>query len=146
MGRASGIIVRTSWGAPIGGHRGRAALPHPTDEPRQEREQDHDSDDDINMLVDARDVAAQEVSDEEHAPYPAQSAQHIVRNEVPVAHVGNTRHHWSERPDDGHEPCEHDRLAAMLLIELMGTVEVLLLKNNEFSRVKMCGPAACPIA
>src|SRR5450756_908608 len=45
-----------------------APPPVPADETREERDEDDDRDHDLDVLVDSRNIAAQEIADRDHAP------------------------------------------------------------------------------
>src|SRR5574340_281985 len=109
---------------------GRASLPQPGDRAGEQRQRDHDGDHDVDVPVHPGNVAPQEVADEQHAPHPGQPAHHVVGDEVAIAHLRHPCHHRRERPNDRHEPCEHDRLPPVLLVERMSAIQVLLVEEQ----------------
>ena len=56
---------------------------------------------------------------------PQRPADDVVERERRVAHRAGARHERHERADDRHEAAEHDRLAAVLFEEGVGSIEVL---------------------
>src|SRR5678810_1212985 len=52
--------------------------PHPADDARQQRNEDHDDDHRLDVPVDARNVAPQEVTDKQHAPDPADAPHDVI--------------------------------------------------------------------
>src|SRR5688572_13339704 len=106
------------------------ALPPPRNDARQDGKEDHYDDDKFDVLVDARNVATEEVSREEHAPDPQRAADDVVDREHPVVHLGNPGHERREGADDWHEARKHDRLGAVLDIEVVRALDVLFLEEE----------------
>src|SRR5512141_378679 len=77
----------------------RLPLPssHPTDDPRQERDQDDKNDHGLDVPVDPRNVATQEVTDEQHTPDPADTADQVEKRVATVSHLRHTGHDWHKR-------------------------------------------------
>ena len=68
--------------------------------------------------------------------HPADAADDVVDGELPVGHLGRARHHRRERAEDRHEARDDDRLAAVLLVELVGLDQVLAAgRRSEFGRL-----------
>src|SRR5258708_25639795 len=63
---------RDSWSLRAG------ALALPRDETGQQGEKDHEQDDFGDVMLDARDVPAEEVTHEQHRPDPEYRAQHVI--------------------------------------------------------------------
>src|SRR5207253_1021145 len=73
------------------------------DEARENRDEDHNHDDDFDVLVNSRNIDAQKISNAKHAPDPAKGADDVERDEVSESHSSNACHHRRKRPDDGYE-------------------------------------------
>src|SRR5688500_12618149 len=144
-GRAGSVCAMSAFSGPIVncGRRGRsdvgrrgtgrdrstpAFLP-PVDYPGQNREEDHHQNDLFDVPIDPGDPAAKEEAREQHGPYPEQATEDVIEHEVPISHVGDRRDHRRKGADDWHESREYDGLATVLLIELVGAVQVLLVEE-----------------
>src|SRR6185312_17198681 len=84
----------------------------------------------LDVPIDAWNVAAQEVADEQHAPDPADAAEHVVDRVAPVIHPGHTGHDRNERPHDRHKSRNDHRLAAVPFVELVRPIEMLLVEEQ----------------
>src|SRR5688572_4160693 len=116
----------------------------PVDDSGQDR-QEHDNDNDkLDVLVDPRNVAAQEIPGEEHAPDPEQPARHIIEDEAPVLHLADAGHDRGKSPDDRHETRNDDGLATVALVEVLGPVQVALVEQQRIlagKDARAAGPA-----
>ena len=74
-------------------------------------------------------VVAEPVAQQRDADGPEERADHVVRDERAVAHAAHAGDDRCERAHDGHEASEHDRLRAVLLEELLGAFDVLVLEQ-----------------
>src|SRR6185312_12421498 len=110
----------------------RATAPRfqPADDSRKERDQHDEHDDRLDVLVDTRNVAAQEIADEQHPPDPPQSTDDVVERVLAVSHLRHTRHDGDERTDDRHETSNDDGFSPVTLVELVGAVEMLLVEQQ----------------
>ena len=61
---------------------------------------------------------------------PAGAPNQVVQHEVIVMHLTHPRHEWRKRTDDRHKTSYDNCLASILLIELMGLVEMVLLEYS----------------
>src|SRR5258708_37622954 len=122
------------------GFRIGARMPPPADDPRQKRDEDHQQDHDLDVLVDARNVASQEIPDEEHVPDPAHSADDVVLHVSAVLHLPNSSHDWHKGANDRHESSEDDGEAAVFLIERMSAIEMLLVEEEGILASEQPGP------
>src|SRR4051812_45059608 len=90
------------------------------------------------MLVNSRNVAAQEISDEQHTPDPTESTDNVVNRVTPVSHLPNSGHDRHECAYDRHESRNDDGLAAVSFIELVGASEMLLVEQQRiFTREQL---------
>ena len=85
-------------------------------------------------------TSASEVAGQRDAEHPDERADHVEGDERAAAHLADAGEDRRERPHDGHEAGEHDRLGAVLLEELLGAVDVL-----PFEQARI-GPAEEPRA
>ena len=82
------------------------------------------------MIVDDRKLRCEEVSQQQHRPDPAERSEDVVGDERRVAHVGGAGDDRREGPDDRHELCHDDRLAAMLLVEIVRANQMRALEES----------------
>ena len=82
------------------------------------------------MFRNARNRAAEYEANHEHAPDPQERARNVVREVRLETHLRSARDHRRERPYDGHEARQNDRLPAVLLVELLGPQQMLLVKEK----------------
>ena len=120
----------------------------PVVDARHDRQHDHHDDHQLDVLIDAGNVATEKISGEEHAPDPENAAEHIERGEPGVVHSGRARHDRHERADDGHESRYHDGLAAVTLVEVVGLAQVLRFEEHGLFFLEQSWPAhsANPVA
>jgi hypothetical protein len=102
-----------------------ARLP-PLDEDRQHRDEDNGDDDELEVFLHKGDVAEEETREGEQK-HPNDPTDEVVRDKVAIRHASDARHEGREGADDGHETGEEDGLAAVLLEEGVGFIEVFLL-------------------
>src|SRR5258708_10657777 len=107
------------------GFRVRRPMSPPADDPRQKRDEDHQQDHDLDVLVDARNVASQEIPDEEHAPDPGHSADDVVLHVSAVLHFPHSSHDFHKKANDRHESSEDDGEGPVLPIETTNALEML---------------------
>src|SRR6185369_3675847 len=98
------------------------------DEERQHRYED-DEEDDLLDLLRAEDLA-HEVTEERHRRHPADASHDVEHREPAVAHLADARDDRRERANGGHEASEHDRLAAVRFVTLLGRDEMILAKEQ----------------
>ena len=93
---------------------------------RKDDRQDHQGE----VVLDERQVAEQVAGDgaEDH---PGHAADDVVAHELAVAHGAQAGDERGEGADDRHESGEDDRLAAVLLVELVRVGQVLRLDQPE---------------
>ena len=106
-----------------------------SDECGKEGDQDHRQDDQRQMIFDCCNVA-EKVSCQRQTGYPDQAAQRTVQQEQVVAHRAYACDERREGAYDGHEARDHDRLAAMLLIECVGSVQMFLLQESSLDAME----------
>src|SRR6185437_1842322 len=102
----------------------------PTNDPRQQREKHDGEYHRLDVPIDAWNVAAQEVADEQHTPDPPDAAEHVVERIAPVVHGRHTGHDRNEGPHDRHKSRNDHRLAAVPLVELVCPIEMLLVEEQ----------------
>src|SRR2546423_13344028 len=119
-GRSFGADVRDGWSA----RRAPAAAP-PSDDARQNRQEYHAENRDLDVVADARNVAAQEIADEQHRPNPRQTADDVVNRVATVLHLPHTGHDRHKGEDDGHEARKNDRLSTISLVKRASALEML---------------------
>ena len=74
-----------------------------------------------------------------------QAPQHqVVQHEVIVMHLTHPRHEWRKRTDDRHKTSYDNCLASILLIELMGLVEMVLLEYSGIGIIEEPSPEEMP--
>jgi hypothetical protein len=105
-------------------------LPPPTDNAGEDRQKDHRNDNQLDVLGDARDFGAEEVSEHEHAPDPRRPPEYAERQKSSVIHLADPGHEWRECPDDRHESREHDGFRPVFDIKLVRALDVLLLEEQ----------------
>lgn len=106
-----------------------AAGPQELDHDRHHRDE-HDQDEDhLDVLVHEVDLAEGRAQ-YRHADAPEDAADDVVRDERAVVHPADTGDDRRERPDDGDEAGQHQRLRSVLLEELVGLLDVLLLEET----------------
>ncbi len=79
----------------------------------------------MNSFLNVGDGAPQEISEGEHAHDPADAAQNVVCQKSLVAHLADSRHRWSEGPNNGDETRQNDGLAAVLLVKMLGSKQMV---------------------
>ncbi|MPM36201.1 hypothetical protein SDC9_82796 [bioreactor metagenome] len=95
---------------------------------RQQRHEDDDDGDQVDVVGDQRDATEEEARGR-HDADPQEAAQGVPADEVAVRvtdHAGDQR---DVRPDDRDEPGQHQGAAAVLVEELFGAVQVLGLQH-----------------
>jgi hypothetical protein len=107
-----------------------AALSPPADDSWKNRDEDHEKNDNLDVLIDARNISSQEIPGEQHAPYPEKRAEHTDREEHAIWHLRCSCDNGRESSDDWHELREHDRLTSMLFVELARTQKVFLVEEK----------------
>ena len=101
-----------------------------TDETGQQGNEHHDHDDDLDMLVDSRNVVPEEVANSQHTPDPKERAEHIVRDEFAELHAAHAGDHGRKRPYDREELRQHDCHSSVLFLKLVGTNSMLLVEEK----------------
>lgn len=105
-----------------------AAGPQELDRDRHHRDQ-HDQDEDhLDVLVHEVDLAEGR-TEQRHPDAPEHAPDDVERDERAVVHPAHTGDDRREGPHDGHEAGQHQRLRAVLLEELVGLLDVLLLEE-----------------
>lgn len=110
-----------------GPHRGAPGL-HELDDAGHDGEQDDQVDHLVEMGLHDGQVAHQ-ISKADQAPDPQDAAAHGIAHELGVGHLADARHERRERAHDGHEAGYDDGLAAVLLVEGVGFLQVLLVEQ-----------------
>src|SRR3954464_14925244 len=90
------------------------SVPPPADDLGQQRHEDHQQNHRFDVLVDSGNVAAQKITDEQHAPYPEHAADNVVPRITAVLHLPNSGYNRDKGADDGHKSRKDDRPAAVL--------------------------------
>ena len=72
---------------------------------------------------------AEPPASEQKGDDPDRAARHVVDREAGIAHLADAGDERGEGPDDRHEPRQDDREAAVLLVELVGAQQVLLVQE-----------------
>ena len=99
--------------------RGAQQAPHH----RQHRYDDDQDRHDAEVLLDDRHVAEQVAAPQEQRD-PGDAAGEVVRGEARAPHAADAGDERRERADDRNEARQHDGLAAVLLVERLGAVQV----------------------
>src|SRR3954469_2329886 len=81
----------------------RALRPVSSDETRQNRDENDEDHHYLDVLVDARNIAAKKVSDPEHAPDPEYRTEDVECDELSELHSSDAGDHRRKRADDRHE-------------------------------------------
>src|SRR5262245_28523525 len=87
------------------------------DDQRQNRKEDNDHNDVLDMAVDTRDGLSEKVSCQSHAGDPANPSGDVEQGKTPVLHLRNTSDNGCKRAREWHEAGQNDRDAPVLLIE-----------------------------
>ncbi len=85
---------------------------------------------------------AEEITQRDQAHHPGERANHVVYLETQEIHCRDTGHKGRERTEDGQEARQHQGLAAMALIEAVGTQQGLLIQKTHATR--KCTRPYCP--
>jgi len=120
-----------------------SSLSPPTDYAGKNRDEDHEKYDNLDVLIDARNISSQEIAGEQHAPYPEKGAEHADRKENAVWHPRCAGDNRGECSDDWHELSEDNGLPTMLLIELFGAQQMLFLEQERVvarEKSRTCAP------
>src|SRR5215471_6798722 len=129
--RHSGLSCSSDiWYRSFPSRASRPPATQPSDDTWQKREKDHDEDYELDMVADSRNVAAQEISDEQHRPDPRQSPDDVVHGVPAVLHLPHASYDRHESPNNGHESRENDGLTAVTLIERMRALQVLPIEQE----------------
>ena len=102
---------------------------------RNQREQHDHRDDPVNLPVNVRHRAAEEVAEQDHAADPEEAAEDVVAQIATVRHFRSAGHRRAERADDRNEAGEDYGLAAMMLVESVGALEMLALEEARIGPV-----------
>ena len=105
-------------------------MPPPADDAGKNRDEDHEKNDNLDVLIDARNISSQEIPGEQHAPYPEKRAEHADRKKNPIWHLSRAGNDGSESSDDWHELREDDRLASMLFVERARIQKMFLVEEK----------------
>ncbi len=126
-GRRSGASLRAA-SRPPSARRAVAAVPPPLVGERDHRErQDQDG---RSMFSPSHGIArAEEVAEQRDLGDPEHRADGAPDQEPAPLHPGDARHDGDVGAHERHEPADHQRLVAVLVEELLGLVEVLLLQD-----------------
>src|SRR5262245_49814010 len=83
---------------------------------------------------------AEVVAAEREAKHPDDAARDIINGEAAVLHPADAGDEWCERPDDGNEPGQHNRPAAVLVVEMLRALQVLLVEEPGVFVLEDLGP------
>src|SRR6266542_834811 len=93
------------------------------DQARQDRHEYDDHDHDLDVVLHPGKLA-QVIPDQGHRDDPQQSAEDVEGQEAAVLHLPHAGHDRRERADDRHEAGDDDRLAAVLLVEIVSAPQM----------------------
>lgn len=118
------------------------------DSGRQHGEDNDAQDNGDEVAVDIRNEAAQVVAGQRDADPPGQAADDVIGNELGIGHAPHPGEYGGKRPDDRHEAGQDNGLAAVLLVELLGALEVMFMEEQRFLPLEdlPAHPVAEPIA
>src|SRR5687768_9571166 len=93
LGRTVSELLATAY---RGTGNSPATVAPPADYRGQQRQRNHDQDDPLYVVADARNIPAQEISGHEHAPNPASGAENAEGEEPAIRHDRCSGRDWCE--------------------------------------------------
>ncbi|HXL86499.1 MAG TPA: hypothetical protein VN927_04780 [Gemmatimonadaceae bacterium] len=101
-----------------------------TDETGQQGDEHHGHNNDLDMLVDSRNIVAKEVANPQHTPHPKDGTEHIVRGKLAESHAAHAGDHGRKRADNRNELRYHDCRAAISFLKFVGADSMLLVEEQ----------------
>src|SRR5271156_5966099 len=83
----------------------------------------------MDVFVDVRIRLADRVSQQDHSPYPANSADDVIDKIARILHPCGAGYRGTKGPDDGDESRQDNRLGAVTFIKLVSARQMALLKK-----------------
>ncbi len=95
---------------------------------RQYRHDDDHEHDRQQVFVDIGHPCSEDIAEDDQTDRPERGSGDIVCEKDRILHLGHAGEYRREGADDRHESGDHDRLATVLVIELLGLRDMILAK------------------
>ena len=105
----------------------------------QDRDDDDGDDHQLEVLLNGFQSPEPPPTQQEEQ-HPGNAARDVVDGEPGVVHLADAGDERREGPDDGHEPGQDDRHAAVPLVKRVRLEQVLRFRSHESSRANTLGP------